>query len=293
MKKDQFIVLCADTAQAAEGLLSAGRLFADKLRKGLILLTCAADGDQWVGRFDVPHVVLPGGDWKAAIDSLPTAFNAILAITLCDPSAPRRSFTHPKQLLKNFRECKIAYLVVSEQCLVFSDATQSDTNQLTTEHLTLNTVLTIDHQRESKEKLVWASYMARFLGSTVRIMHFDYRDAAFKMRWHNNMRYLEKVFGNLGLEYQTEVLQGSEMGNPDLAAFKQVAGGREQVADSNLPTTGYGLPATIFIMLVPDGRDRDLGDLFSTRPELRAITNPQHIPVLLLNQRDDLYIMCD
>ena len=261
MKKDQFIVVCADNPQSAERLIPTAHHMSEHLHKDIILLTCAPDGDTWVKNFGVPYIAMHGGDWKTVIDSLPTAFNAVLAITLCNTSAPRKDFTHPKQVIKNFRECKVAYLVMN---------TEFRKSKIEI----LNTALTIDHLRESKEKLIWASYMARFLNSRIRILHFDYRDATLRMRWHNNMRYLDKIFSGLNITYSTEVVQGSELGNPDLAALK--------IGNIDL-----------FIFLVPDKRDRDLGDLFTSSPELRILQNDRHLPILMLNQRDDLYIMCD
>ena len=261
-KKDQFIVVCADSEATAGRLLPTAHLFAKRLRKGIILLTCSPGGEEWVEKFDVPYMALKG-DWKTAIDALPTVMNAVLALALADPAASRREFTHPRQLLKNFRDCKVAYLVLSPD------------SQVSTLEGRFSTALTIDHQRESKEKLIWASYMARFFGSSVYVMHKVYRDAAFKSRWSNNMRYLEKVFSSLGLSYETALLEGgSEFGNPDLAAIKK---------------EGFEL----FIALIPDRRDRDLGDLFLKAAEQRLIENPRHLPILLLNQRDDLYVLCD
>ena len=216
------------------------------------------------------------GDWKTAIDALPTAMNAILAIALVDTKAPRRSLTHPRQLLKKFRDCKVAYMVVNVQ--------NTEQSSLITHHSSLTTALTIDHQRESKEKLIWASYMARFFGSNIHVMHRNYRDAAFRNRWQNNMRYLDKVFSSLGLTYESEILEGgNEFGNPDLVAIKSV----ERYEESR------GQGATLFIALVPDRRDRDLGDLFTKRAELRILENATRYPVMLLNQRDDLYVLCD
>ncbi len=256
--------------------MPTAHLFAEKLRKGIILLSCSPGAENWIERFDVPFMALKS-DWKTAIDNLPTAMNAVLAITLSNPKASRSSITHPRTLLKTFRECKVAYLVCSGECVVGSTREQI----LPTTHYPLPTFLTIDHQRESKEKLIWASYMARFFGSTVTILHRNYRDAAFRMRWHNNMRYLDKIFSSLNLTYETAVLEGgSEFGNPDLLAIKQLS-----------PFTSHLSP--LFIALVPDRRDRDLGDLFSSPAELRLIKNHAHLPILLLNQRDDLYVLCD
>lgn len=274
MKKDQFIVICADSAASAEALMPTARFFAEKLHKGLILLSCSPGAETWIEQFGVPFMALKG-DWKTAIDALPTAMNAVLAITLVDPKASRSTLSHPRTLLKNFRDCKVAYLVVSSQQV-------ADSRQLLpATSYQLSTYLTIDHQRESKEKLIWASYMARFFGSTVSVMHRNYRDAAFRSRWQNNMRYLEKIFSSLGLTYEATVIDGgSEFGNPDLIAIKQL-------------TTDHQPLTTLFIALVPDRRDRDLGDLFSRPAELRLIEPPNHIPILLLNQRDDLYVLCD
>ena len=95
------------------------------------------------------------------------------------------------------------------------------------------------------------------------------------------MRYLDKIFSSLNLTYETEIIEGgSEFGNPDLLAIKQ------------LSTLNFQ-PSTLFISLVPDRRDRDLGDLFTKPAELRLIKKGALLPVLFLNQRDDLYVLCD
>lgn len=257
MKKDQFIVICADSAATAGKLLPTARLFAEKLRKGIILLSCSPGAESWIETLGVPYVALKG-DWPTAISGLPTAFNAVLAIAWCDPEAKKGCFTHEKQILKNFKECKIGYLVVGK-----------GVEQINTVGLTLN------HQRESKEKLIWASYFARFFHSRIVVMHHPYKDAAFLGRWKNNMRYMEKIFSGLNIAYETQVIEGgNEFGNPDLTAID--APGTE-----------------LFIALVADKREKDLGDLFATPPELKLLRNKRQLPVLFLNQRDDLYILCD
>lgn len=267
MKKDQFIVICAECPEDAKKLLPTAKFFAEKLRKGRILLSCAPGAEAWIEQFDIPFMALTG-DWKTAIDALPTAMNAVLAITLAAPQAPRHNISHPRTLLKYFRDCKVAYLVIPSQLSI-------------SKYQFSITALTIDHQRESKEKLIWASYMARFFGSAIHVMHRNYRDAAFKMRWKNNMRYLDKIFSSLNLTYETEIIEGgSEFGNPDLLAIKQLS-------------TLNSQPSILFISLVPDRRDRDLGDLFTKPAELRLIKNGAHLPILFLNQRDDLYVLCD
>ena len=256
------MVVCADSAEEAGLLVPVGQQVAARLGKGIILLSCHPEAKGWIEMFGVPFVALHS-DWPSAINALPTAFNAILAITLSDPDAGRHSFTHPRQILKNYRQCKIAYLAIAKGW--------RPENPTWPERV----ALTLNHQRESKEKLIWASYFARFFGSHIVVMHHPYKDAAFRSRWNNNMRYLEKVFSGLGLDYDTHPLEGgSEFGNPDLAAVK------EEGID-------------LFITLVADQREKDLGDLFTPPAELKLLKKGNRRPILFLNQRDDLYILCD
>lgn len=259
-------MICADTARETEKLLPWGRYIAGKLRKGLILLTCSTDGKEWVDLFEVPHVAMPSekGIWKKAIDGLPTVFNAVLAIAMVDRDSPRHCFTHPRQLLRNFKDCKVGYLVINSEI----QNTDIEIN---------NSFLTLNHQRESKEKLLWASYFTRFCGSRTVVMHYKYRDASFLRRWKNNIQYLDKLYGSLGLSYETMSLTGSELGNPDLTAIKNEAWKTKSV----------------FIVLVADQREHDIGDLFITAPELRILRTSSEIPILFINQRDDIYILCD
>lgn len=263
MKKDQFIVVCADTQATAQALLPTAETLGRQLRKEIIVLSCSADAEQWIGNLGHLFVALKC-DWPTAVAALPVKFNAVLALALADPKAPRRSPSHPKTLLKNFSECKIAYLVIPTPLSPHSNPLSP-----------LTVALTVDHNRESKEKLVWASYFARFCDSRILVLHHPYRDPLLRSRWQNNMRYLEKMYSSLGIAYEPRPMENSrQLANPDLTAI--------------------GEPGIdLFIALAADLRDRDLLDLLTPRPEPRLIRNTRHLPVLLLNQRDDLYILCD
>ena len=206
------------------------------------------------------HVAMKG-NLKEVIHALPKLLSGVVAVTGVNAHAFRRTHTHPDSVLRDFADSAIAYLTVQ--------------NVLVRPESYSQVAFSVDFNRESKDKLLWASYMARFYGSTIRVMHRNYQDAAFKMRWRDNMRYLEKIFSGLGISYDSQPLEGgSEFGNPDLIAISH--------PDIDL-----------FIALVADQRERDLGDLFASRPELKLLNNKQRKPVLFLNQRDDLYVMCD
>ena len=263
MSKDQFVIACVESAESAAIVLPWARHFATQLNhKGLFVLHVNADGGtpEWLKTLGVPYVCLRG-DWHTAIDGLPTVFNGILAVAAVVPSAPRSSLTHPKTLLREFKGCKTAYLVV--------DGTMpAGEEQLNTNH----TALTMTHRREGKEKLVWASYLARFLNSRITIAHPDYSDGDLRMRWRNNMRFVDKMFNPLNIQYKTAIL--SQSTQVDLAALEQ-------------------LQPNLLIARTTDTRDRDFVDWLLPLPELRLLTHPSHTPLLFLNPRDDLYILCD
>ena len=259
MKQDQHIIVCAESPQAAEKLLEVARSLAQKLRKGIVLLSCAQGAESWIQAYGVPYASLHG-DWRTVIQGLPTALGGILALALVDHSAPRTSITHPKTLLREFRDCKIAYLCIP--------AFNSQVSTFNFQHC----VLTLTHRREGKEKLLWASYLARFLQSRITIAHPNYRDADLRMRWTNNMRFVDKIFSPLGIQYSTAILSRST--RVDQTALDE-------------------LQPNILVTRATDTRDRDLFDWFSPSAELQLLSHPSHTPILLLNPRDDLYILCD
>ena len=128
------------------------------------------------------------------------------------------------------------------------------------------------HRREGKEKLVWASYLARFLGSGISIAHPNYRDEDLRRRWQNNMRFVDKMFTPLNIGYTSAAIDGST--REDLRTLEQ-------------------LQPDLLIARTTDTRDRDLLDWLSPLPEYRLLTHRSHTPLLLLNPRDDLYVLCD
>ena len=82
------------------------------------------------------------------------------------------------------------------------------------------------------------------------------------------------MFGSLGIGYRLHALEGgNQYGHPDRQTVKDVE---------------YDL----FISLVEGQRDRDLLDVLLPSESLRLLRTTEK-PILFLNQRDDLYVMCD
>ena len=129
---------------------------------------------------------------------------------------------------------------------------------------------------ESKEKLIWASYFARFNGSRLHVLHEQYNDSGLRAKLDNNMRFLDKFFASLKVGYETEIMP-SVANFPDREAAKQAS------------QKGYGL----LVCLTTDTRELDVVDWFIGVQETRVVKNKQQLPVLFINPRDDLYVLCD
>ncbi len=126
------------------------------------------------------------------------------------------------------------------------------------------------HRHEGKEKLIWASYLARFLGSDITIATPHYKDAGLRQKLNNNLRFVDKIFKPLNIRYQLVTLN-SQL-SPDEAALRQ-------------------FHPDLLIARTSDPRERDLIDLLMPLPERRLLASGT--PILFLNPRDDLYILCD
>ena len=264
MKKDQFVIACLPDPSAADTVLPYARQFAARLGKGLIALNVSADGEnQWIAQYGVPYAGLKG-DWKTAIDGLPTAFGGVVAVTTVDPTAPRSSLANPATMLKAFADCKIAFIALpAKGC-----------------QLPTCTYLTLDHRRESKEKLIWGSYMVRFFGSQLTVAIPDYRDEGLRAKVHNNILFMKKVYKSLDVNYSLHTFQYSLLASrtsPDGVLLSQM--------------TNAG--TTMLIAMTTDRRDRDVGDWLLGPPERRLLAAGCPVPILFLNQRDDLYVLCD
>lgn len=270
---DQFVVACIESPESAPAVIAAAKHFAERLRHKQLMLMNVGKHEKadWLKDYGIPYVAMQG-DWATAIEGLPTAFNAILAVTAVDTGAPRSSITNPRTLLHAFRNCKVAYLVVDSQTHRFTD----------TQTLRPRTTLTVDFHRESKEKLIWASYLARFLDAELTIATPQYRDSGLRNLQNNNIRYIDKVFTPLGISYKRHTLsRPSTNGNgrfsrlsPDLQALES-------------------LQPDLLIALTTDPRATDPLDWLFGTPDRKLLSHSSHTPLLLLNPRDDLYVLCD
>lgn len=133
-------------------------------------------------------------------------------------------------------------------------------------------VLPLDIERQAKEKALWAGYFSRFYQATIHIMHPHYEDEGLQQQVTDNIAFVEKLYHNLEISYVLDEV--APQPNLDLYSL--------EFADS--------VEATLTVIMMT--RYYTLADLLLGPQEKKVVGNPQEFPVLCINQRDDLYVLC-
>ena len=272
--KDQFVIAYLADFSMTESVVSHAAHLSRMLHKGLVLLFIAAprhrlptldQAEQQLLQLEASlpdlkpaHAALKG-DTRQIINALPTLLNGVVVVAGVNPHAPG-SLTSPRQVLRNFAQCKIAYLTVQQPL----------TDPFT------NVAFGIDFHKESKEKLIWASYFARFNRSQLHMLHFQYTDPGLRNKWHNNVLFMDKFFASLNITYTPQPVEGHSL-------FP------ETIVCAAAAQAGHSL----LISVTTDTRSRDVIEWFVGAAEDRIIRNPNRLPVLFINPRNDIYVLCD
>ena len=275
--KDQFVIAYLADLSMTNEVVSHACFLARMLNKGLILLyvedshhhnPTVAQATPTLLQIEAAHPdvhpahVAMKGNTREVIDALPTMLNGVIAVAGVNSAARRGSPTHPLQVLHLFGGCKIAYLTVQS---LLSDPT-----------VYTHVGYGIDFRKESKEKLIWASYFSRFNHSHLTMLHFNYTDEGLHTKWHNNVRFMNKFFNGLGVTYNQQSVSGH-------ALFPETL-----VCD-----TAAHIGCGLLISVTTDTRDLDIIEWFAGTQERRTIRNPHPLPVLYINPRNDIYVLCD
>lgn len=276
--KDQFVIACLGDFSMEREVMSHALFLSRMLHKGLILLYVddprykGIDINEAEGRLLAlerryeeakPMHVAMKGNMREVIHALPKLLSGVVAVTGVNAHAFRRTPTHPDSVLRDFADSAIAYLTV-QNVLVRPDSYSQ-------------VAFSVDFNRESKDKLLWASYFARFNHSRLHMIHYNYTDGRLRQLWRNNIQFMDKFFGSLKLEYTPHPIEGRTPLFPEGRVLEE----------SN------ALGCGVLITLTTDLRKRDVIEWFIGTQEQRTIRNASLLPVLFLNPRDDFYVLCD
>ncbi|MGI6319555.1 MAG: hypothetical protein ACOXZK_00985 [Bacteroidales bacterium] len=137
-----------------------------------------------------------------------------------------------------------------------------------------NIFLPIDSHQQTKEKVLWAGYFYRFYKSNIKVLTYNYSDEYLRNRIKHNFNFLIRLYSNLEVEYIHETLDFDKEFSIDEKAI--------QLAHDN----NAGL------ILIMTTKYKNLFDYIYGVPELEILANDQNLPILCLNRRDDLYVLC-
>jgi hypothetical protein len=162
--------------------------------------------------------------------------------------------------LKAFRESSIAFLYVSGS---------------SPEYLQYKNVLVpVDYRKASKETSLWASYFGRFNRSQIQVIYAretNRDDEALLMR---NVRFFEKFLSSLNVRHHLVAGKSSSWG----ICRETLDRASEWAGD---------------VMIFSGSSSITLIDLLIGLPERRIVKNAGGLPVLLINPRKDICMLCD
>jgi len=184
--------------------------------------------------------------------------NAIIMVLPASRIKGETIFTH-KTALKIVQKSRIP-CVVTGLALPKNDAYK-------------NVVLPLDSLRQSKEKSLWAGYFSRYYKATVHVLMASYSDIYYQNKVFQNLKFTQKIYANLEIKYQIH----------NVGEIKQDI---DEFAIDFAPQVDGSL------ILVMTTRFFTPFDLLFGPHELKVIANSQQIPVMCINQRDDLYVLC-
>ena len=276
-KKDQFVIAYIADLVGSSIVVDYARSLSGFLGKGLILLFVCdkrytkTDADEAQERLTAIKNQYPGEDisfcvlkgrTREIINLLPTMLNGVVVVAGVDRHSSLLKPTHPRRVMHDFAQCKIAYLTVQ--------------NSTTIKPAMRDVALRIDYNRESKEKLIWSSYFARFNKSHLHVLHESYSDSGLRTKFDNNMLFLDKFFSSLGVSYSKETM-------PTAANFP----------DRKAAEIAHNKSYDLMVCVTTDTREHDLLDWLIGVQDTRVVKNKQGLPVLFINPRDDIYVLCD
>ncbi len=134
-------------------------------------------------------------------------------------------------------------------------------------------MLPLDIDRQHKEKALWAGYFSRFYHAKVHILCGSYKDQLLKQKVKDNIDFTKKLYQNLEIDYE---LHDFDHNIDDIDRFSIFYAPEIKASLTVIMMTSF----YTFI------------DYIFGPKENAIIANEEGLPVLCINERDDLYVLC-
>lgn len=134
-------------------------------------------------------------------------------------------------------------------------------------------ILPLDIDRQAKEKVLWAGYFSKFYYATVHVIHTTYKDEFLRQKIDGNIAFTEKLYKNLDVDYELHNI------TPTVDNIDSYSLAFAQKVNASL---------TVIMMT----KYYSLFDFLFGPKEFSVIGNDEGLPVLCINEREDLYVLC-
>ena len=162
--------------------------------------------------------------------------------------------------LKAFRESSIAFLFVKGDSPEFLGYK--------------NVLVPLDYRKASKETALWASFFGRFNRSKVQVVYAYETDKEQAGNLMKNLNFIKKFLSNLNVAHQEVAGKSSSWGicNETMTNARKLKGD---------------------VMVFSGSAYVSMIDLLIGLPEKRIIRKAGDLPILIINPRKEICVMCD
>lgn len=274
--KDQFVVAYIRDFERTDAIISYVEALSFILKKGIILLYISDNTSKTIhpeeaekrlsllkesvqSEYMVSYIALSGNP-KTIISALPEKVGAVCFVTSISDEEQR--LKKVRKLLQPFSESRVAYFFAKEPLQDIEDLKKI--------------VFTINFEKQSKEKVLWASYFGRFFQSKIYCLFYTYRDEFLRKRFQDNQMFVAKMLSS----FQVQLF------------FEEVKGRKKWKLDQEALHESEDINAGLFIAIATESKDI-FSYLTGGVSEEKLLLKLGKVPVMLLNPRKDLYVLCD
>ncbi|MBP3254056.1 MAG: hypothetical protein J6M30_06080 [Bacteroidales bacterium] len=273
--RDQFVIAYITDLDNCQSIIQWAEKFCNILQKGLILLyisdskyNCISTSqaqqklktiNEGLNLNYVHSYAALGGKTKEIINNLGDLLNGVMVVTQVSNDTSKTNPVSVNNLLNNFYTCRLAYFVFKK-----FDANNNFSD----------CVVTMNALKECKEKILWASYLGRFAHSITHIYYHRYADQYLQKQLNLNIGFLRKMFRKFNIETRN-------------------ARSMDKYTALDVQASQYAAKNNCGICIFQTTKTKSIIELFTGLAERKVLKRMDNVPVLYLNQRDDLFVMCE
>lgn len=137
-----------------------------------------------------------------------------------------------------------------------------------------NIFIPIDHKKESKEKMIWASYFGRFNKAIIHLIPAQEKEGIYMKTIRNTLLFTKKMFSQFNFDYK--ILKSN-------------------VQSKNIDEEAFTHPSTreSDLVILMTGKTQGVFFLRFNSKKIKHYINKYPNPILLINPLKDYYLPCE